>query len=49
MEPSMPLNNIFTSSHLHIIIMIKVICTWRAVWVEGSELGITPPVGKRWN
>jgi len=38
------------------IIMVKVLCTWHAVQVEGSELGIsartqsTSPIGKsRWH
>jgi len=40
----------FMSSHLHIIIMVKVMRTWGAVRVEGSKLRIfvqtqsTPPI-----
>ncbi len=34
--------NLFTSSHVHIINRVKVMCIWRAVQGEGSELGILP-------
>jgi len=46
--------NTFMSSHLHLMITIKVMHTWHAVRVKGSELvisaQITCPVGKsKWN